>query len=211
MDTNLAPLLDLAVVNTDAGAAAMADAGRRGLLQALAEQPDSATGLAVRLGDSRQRINYHLKALAEADLVELAEERPRRGLTEKIYRPVGRRFALDPGLLGSLDAGETLPAAGDRWAASYAVALASRTTREIVGARDRATRDGKRLAVGSMDVTVRLASPRAMEAFVDDLARAVAEIVARHDDTGSGSRPFRLTLCTHPAPGEAPGADNQGE
>lgn len=211
METNLAPRLDLAVVGTEDAAAAFTHPERRGLLQALAERPDSATGLAERLGDTRQRINYHLNALAEAGLVELAEERARRGFTEKVYRPVGRRFALDPGLLGPLDAGRSVSAEGDRWAAGYAIALASRTTREVAGLIDKAGRQERRLAVGSMDTTVRLASPRAMEAFIDEVARAVVEIAARHDEPGPGARPFRLTACCHPAPpGPEPDeSDNQ--
>jgi len=211
METNLAPRLDLAVVGSAAGVAAVAHPERRRLLQALAERSDSAAGLAERMDDTRQRINYHLNALADAGLIELAEERPRRGCTEKIYRPVGRRFALDPALLGPLDAGAALPAEGDRWAAAYAVALASRTTREIASLGEQAGREGKRLGVGSMDTTVRLSSPRAMEAFVDDVARAIAEIVARHDDDSPPSRPFRLTACTHPTPGDTPGVHTREE
>lgn len=211
METNLAPRLELAVVGNEAGVAAVAHPERRRLLQALAERPDSAAGLAQRLEDTRQRINYHLKALEEADLVELAAERPRRGFTEKVYRPVGRRFALDPAVLGSLDAGAALPAEGDRWAAGYAVALASRTTREIAHLGERAAREGKRLAVGSMDTTVRLANPRAMEAFVDDLARALAETVARHEDRSGTARPFHVTVCTYPASDETSGVDRKGK
>ena len=85
---------------------------------------------------------------------------------------MGRRFALDPTVLGPLDAGRQLPVEGDRWAAGYAVALASRTTREIARLQEKAARQNKRLAVGSMDTAVHLASPMAMEAFIDDLARA---------------------------------------
>lgn len=200
METNLAPRLDLAVVDTEDGAAAVTHPERRRLLQALSDRPDSATGLAERLGDTRQRINYHLTALAEAGLVELAEERSRRGFTEKIYRPVGRSFALDPALLGPLDAGRSISGEGDRWAAGYAIALASRTTREVARLIDRADRREQRLAVGSMDTTVRLGSPKAMEAFIEEVARAIAEIAALHDETGPAARPFRLTACCHPAP-----------
>ena len=46
---------------------------RRRLLSALAEEPDSATGLAERLGDSRQRLNYHLRELERAGFLELVE------------------------------------------------------------------------------------------------------------------------------------------
>lgn len=207
MDTHLAPRLDLAVVDSDDGLAALAHPGRRSLLQALAEAPDSAAGLAGRMGDSRQRVNYHLRALEDAGLVEVGERRRRRGFEEKIYRPVGRGFAVDPALLGPLDAGEAIRE-GDRWAAAYALALASRTTRELAALRSKADAEEKRLAVASMDASVRLASPKAMRAFVDDVARAMAEVIARHDDPTEAARPFRVTACSHPAP---PGADAQEE
>lgn len=207
METNLAPALDLAFVDSDAAVAAVAHPERRRLLQILADHPDSASGLAERLGEKRQRINYHVRSLEDAGLIELAEERPRRGLTEKIYRPVGRRFVIDPAILGDLDAGEEL-VEGDRWAASYAIALASRTTREIAALHSKAGREGKRLATASMDTTVRIRTPKAMEAFVDDFARAIGAVVARHDDPATGARPFRVTSCSHPAPEETIGSDN---
>jgi DNA-binding transcriptional ArsR family regulator len=206
METNLAPRLDLAMVATEAAVSAVAHEDRRRILEELSRGADSAVGLAERMDDTRQRINYHLTALAETGLIELAEERPRRGFTEKIYRPVSRRFALDPALLGPLDAGWELPTNGDRWAAGYAVALASRTTRELARLLEKAARQEKRLAVGSMDTSVHLPSPNAMEAFVDDLARTIGEVVARHDDPRPGARPFRVTACCHPAP-PAPAAE----
>jgi len=211
MQTNLAPELDVALVADDDGLTAIGNPARRRILAALSRAPDSASGLAERLDDTRQRVNYHVRELERAGLIELAEERPRRGLTEKIYRAVGRGFAVDPAVLGSLDAGERL-VAGDRWAAGYAIALASRVTREIASLRRRAGRECKRLAVASLDTTVQLRTPKAMEAFVDELARAIAEVVARHDDASPSARPFRLVCCSHPAPDPDPvGSDNLEE
>jgi DNA-binding transcriptional ArsR family regulator len=210
METNLAPVLDLAFVDSDSAVAAVAHPERRGLLQALAEHPDSASGLAERIGGKRQRINYHVRSLLDAGLIELAEERPRRGLTEMVYRPVAQRFVIDPSILGDLDAGEEL-VEGDRWAASYAIALASRTTRELAALLSKAGRQGKRLATASMDTTVRLRTPNAMEEFVDDLARAIGEVVSRHDDIATDARPFRVTSCSHAAPAETIGSDNTKE
>lgn len=191
------------MITTAKGVAAVGHAERRALLQALADTPDSATGLAERTGDRRQRINYHLKALEAAGLVELVEERPRRGLTERVFRPTARAFAIDPAVLGPLDAG-TLVESGDRWAAAYAIALACRSTREIAALEAKARDQGKRLATAAMDATVHLASPAAMAAFIDDLARAIAEVVARHDDTAPEARPFRVSCASWPAPAGDP-------
>lgn len=210
METNLAPELDLAFVDSDDATAAIAHPERRALLQALSERPDSAAGLSERLGGSRQRINYHVRALEKAGLVELAEERARRGLTERIYRPVGRRFAIDPAILGDLDAGVAL-GEGDRWAAAYSIALASRTTREIAELVGKAGRESKRLATAGIDTSIHLGTPKAMEAFVADLARAIGEVVSRHDDPSPSARPFRVTSCMHPGPAATAEPDNSQE
>ena len=56
---------------------------RRQLL-ALLTEPMSATQLAVKLGVARQKVDYHLRLLETAGLVELVEERQRRGCVERI-------------------------------------------------------------------------------------------------------------------------------
>ena len=38
------------------------------------QRPDSAAGLSRRLGIPRQKLNYHLRELEEAGLVELVED-----------------------------------------------------------------------------------------------------------------------------------------
>ncbi len=55
------------------------------ILSALRE-PDSASGLAVRLGQPRQRLSHHVRALEGAGLVRLVEERRRRGCTERMMQ-----------------------------------------------------------------------------------------------------------------------------
>ncbi|MEN8374222.1 MAG: winged helix-turn-helix domain-containing protein, partial [Gemmatimonadota bacterium] len=56
------------------GAVLLRDPERRRLVEELRELPDSAAGLAQRLGQTRQRLNYHLRALEEAGVLELHQE-----------------------------------------------------------------------------------------------------------------------------------------
>ena len=79
---------------------------RRRVLDELGDE-GSATSLAPRLGLTRQRVNYHLRGLEKAGLVELAERRRRRGFLERIYRPSARAFVVDPAVIGTRGA-ETL-------------------------------------------------------------------------------------------------------
>src|SRR5690606_16671613 len=58
---------------------------RRQILELLAT-PASATEVAAALDISRQRANYHVRALEAAGLVALVEERQRRGCVERVMR-----------------------------------------------------------------------------------------------------------------------------
>jgi len=57
---------------------------------------------------------------------------------------------------------------------------------------------------------VRLASPADFDAFVQDLTRAVARVVAEHHDERAGGRPFRVSVGTYPAPAPSIDADHGG-
>ena len=70
------------------------------LLEQLFE-PDSASGLSRRLGVPRQVLNYHLKALEGAGLLQFVAERPCRGLNERVVRASARSFLISPEIMGS--------------------------------------------------------------------------------------------------------------
>ena len=169
---------------------------RRRLVEALAAGPDSASGLARRLGESRQRLNYHLRLLEEAGHVELAEERWKGSQPERVMRLVARRYVLDPAAIGSLTADPD--EVGDRFSATYLVALASRALRELAGLLEQAK--GKRLATASVNTTVRIRSPAAFAEFQNDLTQAVATVVAKHHDHHGKGRWFRVLAGAYPGP-----------
>jgi DNA-binding transcriptional ArsR family regulator len=68
---------------------------RRRLLARLAE-PASASQLAPEFGVSRQKLNYHLRKLEDAGLVELVAQRQRRGFTERVLRARPDAYVIDP-------------------------------------------------------------------------------------------------------------------
>ncbi|MFC7592090.1 ArsR/SmtB family transcription factor [Nonomuraea antimicrobica] len=73
---------------------------RRRVLEELRE-PGSATAVAARLGESRQRINYHLRELEKLGLVELVELRQRRGRKERVVRATAHTVVVAPEVVGS--------------------------------------------------------------------------------------------------------------
>jgi DNA-binding transcriptional ArsR family regulator len=193
------PSRDLFIIRDPEVALALLDPERRRLTEALAVAPDSAAGLARRLGEKRQRLNYHLRVLEEAGLVEAVDARPRGARSERVLRPTARRFVLDPAAVGNL-AGAEPGLVGDRFAATYLVALAARAVRELADLLERAAARRARVATVSLNTRLRLASPARLQSFVDELTEAVAEVVARHHRERGPGRWFRVIAGAYPAP-----------
>lgn len=170
---------------------------RRRLLAELGREPDSAAGLARRLALPRQKLNYHLRQMEAAGLVELQEERQRRGCVERALRVSARAFVIDPALLGPLGAD---PAAiQDRFSSSYQLATASRLAQELAELQRGAASAKKALPTITLETEVRFASAERRAAFAEELADALTRIAARYQDTSPGSRAFRIVLAGHPA------------
>jgi len=201
----------LAVVRDPQRASVLLDPGRQRLLAALEESPDSASGLARRLEDSRQRINYHLRELEAAGFVELVEERRRGNCIERVLRATARHYVIDPAALGPLAAAEP-GRLQDRFSATYLIALAARAIRELAALREGAARARKRLATFSIESEIALAAPADFKAFAEDMARALAEVAARHhDDRAAEGRRFRVVLGAYPIPRDSEkNADGDG-
>jgi DNA-binding transcriptional ArsR family regulator len=190
--------LPLEVIRRPEPAAALLDPVRQKLLAHLKE-PDSATGLARRLRLPRQRINYHLRVLEEAGLVELVEERRKGNCLERMVRATARAFLISPEALGAL--APTTELAADRFSSAYLIAAAGRTIRDLAAMESRARREGKRLATLTLEADVRFASAAARAEFSEELADALARLAAKyHDDRAPGGRRFRLFTAVHPAP-----------
>jgi DNA-binding transcriptional ArsR family regulator len=154
----------------------------------------------VRLGIPRQKLNYHLRTLEAHGLVELAEERRRGGITERVLQARAASFVVSPAALGETAADPSQ--AADRLSARYLVALAGRLVREVADLARRAQAAGKRLPTMTIDTEIRFRSAEDRAAFADDLTAAVMDLAARyHHDDG---RPHRLVVAAHPKPEEHP-------
>jgi DNA-binding transcriptional ArsR family regulator len=167
---------------------------RRRLLAELRE-PASAAVLAGRLGQSRQRLNYHVRELEKAGLVELVELRPRRGCVERVVRATARAVMVDPDASGDLRT-----ATQDRFAADALLAVAARTISDVAAMRARADAKGRRLVTFAVEAEVGFARPADIQRFAERLGQQVAELVAAFD-SGRPEHRYRLVAGGHPAPG----------
>ena len=128
----------LQIVQSPEKAGVLLQPGRLRLLEQLTE-PDTAAGLARRLGVPRQKLNYHLRELEREGFLELIEERRKGNCMERVVRAVAREFLIAP--RGADHKTDRVTA--DRFSAAYLASTAARLIRELASFCIRARRAGK--------------------------------------------------------------------
>ena len=193
-------MVEIEVISDPAAATSVLDPVRARLLAELTE-PASAATLAARVGLTRQKVNYHLRALEQHNLVTVAEERQWGGLTERLLVASAASYVVSPTALG-----EVAPTPGktnDRFSAGHLIALAARIVSEVGELWQAARSADTRMATLSVDTTIRFRSPADRAFFTRDLTEAVAALAARyHDETAPRGRAHRLVVASYPAPSD---------
>jgi DNA-binding transcriptional ArsR family regulator len=161
---------------------------RRRLLTELRE-PASATGLAARLGETRQRINYHLRELEKSGLVELVEVRQRRGREERLLRATARTVVVTPAMVGPRDV-----ATQDRFAVDTLLGACASTVDVVARQRAAAAVAGRRLVTFTIEAEIGFDRP----ADIADFATRLATLIAGYDRPDAARR-YRVVVGGHPA------------
>lgn len=190
-------MLEVAVIEDPATAEVTLDPVRVRLLAELAE-PGSASSLAAKVGLPRQKVNYHLRMLEQHGLVELAEERRKGNMTERVMRATAASYVISPVALAAVQPDpERSP---DRLSARWLLAVAARLVRDVGNLITGASKAGKRVATFALDGEVRFASAADRAAFAEELATAVTGLVAKyHDESAVGGRAHRVVVAVHPS------------
>jgi DNA-binding transcriptional ArsR family regulator len=189
-------MLDVAVIADPAAAEASLDPMRARLLAELAE-PASAAGLAARLDLPRQKVNYHLRTLERHGLVELAEERKRGNLTERVMRATAAAYVISPATLPRLQPDPSR--APDQLSARWLVALAARVVQDVGELMRRGANAKRRVATYAIDAEIRFASAADRAAFAAELTDTVTGLVAAyHAGEEADGRDHRLVVALHP-------------
>jgi len=188
---------DVAVIDDPAAAEVSLDPIRARLLAELA-QPGSASSLAERVGLTRQKANYHLRALERHGLVELVEERRKGNCTERVLQATAASYVISPTALA--DVAPDPSREPDQRSARWLLAVAGRLVREVGELITRSGEAGKPVATLGIDSEVRFANAKDRATFAAELADAVNGLVAKyHDESAPGGRPHRFVVALHPA------------
>ncbi len=191
-------MYDVAVIDDPAAAEISLDPVRARLLAALAV-PGSASTVAQLVGLSRQKANYHLRALERHGLVELVEERRKGNTVERVLQATASSYVISPAALEPVAPDPSR--SPDQLSARWMLAVGARLVQDVGVLLAGAAAAGKPLATFTIDSEIRFASAADRAAFARELAVAVTELAAKyHAETDEGGRPHRLVLALHPSP-----------
>ena len=163
------------------------------ILESLRE-PASAAAVARRIGQPRQKVNYHLKELEQAELVEQLRERRVGNFVESIYRAVARSFLVSPEVAWSDP--RRLETLRQQHSLQTLVALGERLQRDAAVLVDRAAFEGEEIASASVEAEARFASEAEREAFLDEYLRATAELLDKYGKKKGAA--YRIVLAAYP-------------
>jgi DNA-binding transcriptional ArsR family regulator len=166
------------------------------ILSELAE-PESAAGLARRIGVPRQQVNYHIRKLEDQGLVKLVGERRVRNCIERLVQAVGRSYMISPAALGQL--GADPERIEDKTSAGYLLAVASQMIHDLAGLQHRTGHPDNEARTLALRADIRFKSREAQTAFAAELTEEVAKLVAKyHAPRASKRQLFRVHASAYP-------------
>ena len=162
-------------------------------------EPESAAGLARRIGLPRQQVNYHIRQLEDQGLVKLVGERKVRNCIERLVQAVGRSYVISPAALGELAADpERIE---DEASAAYLMAVVSQTVQEVAGLQHETSPSDRDTGTLALRADIRFQSQDAQNAFAAELTEEVSRLVTKyHVARASRRRRFRILASAYPAP-----------
>ncbi len=154
---------------------------------------------ATRVGLTRQKANYHLRALERHGLVELVEERRKGNCTERVLQATAASYVISPTALSAVAPDPSR--SPDQRSARWLLALAGRLVREVgelivrIRRRRQAAGDTRHRQRGALRVGEGPGGVRRRA------GRAVNGLVARyHDEHAPSGRAHRFVVALHPRP-----------
>ncbi len=161
------------------------------------DESRTCTELAHALGETPQKVHYHVKVLERAGIVEKAGERRVRAVVESYYRAVARSYWFAPSLVGRIGG----PRRGDQTSLGSVLGLAEELQIDLarLGATEGET------APLAFTAQVRLARPAERTAFLGDLQNAIQSVARKYGAAGplrprDDPNTFRLVFACYPRP-----------
>ncbi|KRE70410.1 ArsR/SmtB family transcription factor [Paenibacillus sp. Soil750] len=171
----------------------------RGEIIAQLLEPGSAAEVARTLGETAQRINYHLKALEKAGLVTRVGTRQVRNLVEVLYRSIAKTFVLAESL--SMKP-ETLQKLKDQSSLAHLVTTSERIRRDAMLLMEQSD-VGEVIPSATLQLQVQLCTEQQRHAFIEEYTAMAQQLVQRYAGVrGDEQDAYQVLLAVYPKPKE---------
>jgi DNA-binding transcriptional ArsR family regulator len=177
---------------------ALSHPARIDLLERLRE-PASAAAVARQLGQPRQRVNYHLKALEEAGLVEKMGTRRQGNFVESLYRATAGAYVIAP------EVGWSNPRRMEALRRDHSlkalVEVGARLQHDAAALLDGATFADQMVASATVAAETRFATAEDRAAFLREYLKTTRALIDKYG--GRRGESYRVVLAVHPKVQEA--------
>ena len=158
-------------------------------------EPRSCPELAKELGETPQKVYYHVKTLESAGLVEKVEERRVRGIMEGLYRARARSYWLSPSLVGKVGGAAR---ARDQMSLGFLLNLAEEIQTDVGRLGERTT-EGETVPSLGLSMRIELAGGEERARFLTELQEAFQALAAKYAAKGPAEgEEFQLSLVCYP-------------
>jgi DNA-binding transcriptional ArsR family regulator len=161
-------------------------------------QPRTCGELATHFDETPQRMNYHLKALEKAGLIEKVDERPTGGRSEAVYQASAVSYWMAPKLIGKIGGRRN---ARDQVSLKYLLAL-TEEIQEEVAALGQQSESGQAVPSLSMSAQIYLPDGDRRAEFLAEVQETFQQLARKYglpnDPTSGKDETFRLVLACYP-------------
>ena len=166
----------------------------RARILSIAQSPMSASDLARTLGLPRQRVNYHVRQLADGGFLKPAAQQRKGNMVEQQFVASAGSYVFAPEVLG--DVAPADPASMEPTSAASLLAVCARAQRDVANVMETAHAAGVRLRTLSMMRNVRFATAEQRTEFMNAVADAIESVIEEHGSSTGGQ--LRLVLGCYP-------------
>ncbi len=162
----------------------------------LLDKPRTCPELGEALGETAQKIYYHIKALESAGLIFKTAEKQVRGAMEGYYQAKARSYWLAPQLVGQVG-GER--AAQDQTSLRVLLSLTEEVQSDV-GHLAHQTEMGQEVASLSLSAYIQLANDQRRAEFLQEVQTVFQQLATRYGAAtpDSNGESFRLVLVCYP-------------
>lgn len=169
----------------------------RAELLAIMAEPASAAEIARGMGETAQRINYHLKALEKVGLARRVGTRQVRNLVEVLYQAAARTFVIADSLGFQPSTAQQMR---DQGSLAHLVTMSDRMKRDALRLMEQSDKEVQ-VPSASLASKVRLADESQREAFINEYVTLVEQLIRKYETTAADdASAFQLLAAVYPEP-----------